>query len=274
MKINIKPTVDCVFKALLGSKKHKKILINFLNAFLGLKKGKLIKNVVIMNPYNEREFSTDKLSIVDLKATDEKGRFYQIDVQISIPAGLAERMIFNWSQIYSTQLARGNDYPSLKPTTSIWILENPLFVPKKESDNEKYLHLNFKLFDKKVKLNLTDHLNINVIQLPYFKTEADIKDDKDRWLYFFKEGHNLDPDNLPEALQTEEMFTAMKTLKHFSDDQKAYLLYQERLNAVRLELTWQNEIKRARVDLQEAQAKLKEKEAQIQHLKSLLNQPV
>jgi len=25
MKINIKPTVDCVFKALLGSKKHKNI---------------------------------------------------------------------------------------------------------------------------------------------------------------------------------------------------------------------------------------------------------
>ncbi|MCP4113674.1 MAG: hypothetical protein GY749_50470, partial [Desulfobacteraceae bacterium] len=30
-----------------------------------------ITEVVIMNPYNEREFQTDKLSIVDIKAKDE-----------------------------------------------------------------------------------------------------------------------------------------------------------------------------------------------------------
>jgi len=55
-----------------------------LNAVLGLMKGQAIKDVVILNPYNEKEFQNDKLSIIDIKATDEAGAFYQIEVQISI----------------------------------------------------------------------------------------------------------------------------------------------------------------------------------------------
>jgi len=42
MIINIKPTVDCVFKALLGSEENKCLLINFINGVLDLSKGDLI----------------------------------------------------------------------------------------------------------------------------------------------------------------------------------------------------------------------------------------
>jgi len=43
-------------------------------------KGSLIRDVVIKNPYNEREFVGDKLTVVDLRATDERGNNYQIEV--------------------------------------------------------------------------------------------------------------------------------------------------------------------------------------------------
>jgi hypothetical protein len=68
MKKLIRPTVDCVFKAILGSNENKHLLINFLNAVLGLMKGQAIKDVVILNPYNEKEFQDDKLSIIDNKS--------------------------------------------------------------------------------------------------------------------------------------------------------------------------------------------------------------
>jgi predicted transposase/invertase (TIGR01784 family) len=70
MKHKINPTVDCVFKAILGSEENKNLLIHFLNAILEPEKGSLIKEVLIKNPYNERSFTDDKLTIVDVKAID------------------------------------------------------------------------------------------------------------------------------------------------------------------------------------------------------------
>ncbi|CAN2043192.1 hypothetical protein GMMP1_1090016 [Candidatus Magnetomoraceae bacterium gMMP-1] len=195
-------------------------------------------------------------------------------------------MIYNWSQIYSTQLKTGEDYTLLKPTTSIWILENTLFSPKKDtfdSDFDKYMHLNFQLYDSHVNLQLSNHLNIHILQLPFLKADRKIQNDKERWVYFFKQGQDLDPDQLPEALNTKEIRKAMKTLKYFSDDQKAYLIYQSRLDFIRTESTWQSIIKQKNAQLQEKDAQLQEKDAellhvtqekdaQIKHLMSLLNQ--
>jgi predicted transposase/invertase (TIGR01784 family) len=70
MKHQIDPTVDCVFKAVLGKDENKNLLIHFLNAVLKPKRAERIQEVVITNPYNEREFQTDKLTVVDIKAVD------------------------------------------------------------------------------------------------------------------------------------------------------------------------------------------------------------
>jgi len=259
MKTNIKPTIDCVFKAILGS----------------LKKGNLIKKVTILNPYNEKEFIKDKLSIVDIKAQDESNKFYQLDVQVNINASIAERILYNWSCIYHSQLISGNDYTHLNPTTSIWLLEDTLYKPDKSQFDklfDKYSHLKFKLYESELNFTLTDHLNIHILQLPFFRTEKSIKDDKDRWLYFFKEGHNLDIDSLPEKLNKKEIIKAMQTLQHFLKDQKAYLLYQERLEASRVESTWQSLIKEKNAQIQRIAMEKAAKDAQILKLQSLLQE--
>ena len=96
MKHRINPIVDCVFKAILGSPKNKNLLVHFLNAILERKKGSLIRSVAIKNPYNEREFIGDKLTAVDVKAIDEKGRNYQIEIQTAIHAALPARILYTW----------------------------------------------------------------------------------------------------------------------------------------------------------------------------------
>ena len=57
-------------------------MIHFLYALLGAELPAPISAVEILNPYNEREFLDDKLSIVDVKARDEVGRLYQVEIQI------------------------------------------------------------------------------------------------------------------------------------------------------------------------------------------------
>jgi len=125
---------------------------------------------------------------------------------------------------------------------------------------------------------LSNHLDIHILQLPFFQTDKSIKDDKDRWLYFFKEGQNLEIDNLPENIKTKEIVKAMETLNHFSNDQKAYLLYQNRLEATRVASTWQNLLNQEKQKVSEMQAavalknsEIQMKDSEIQKLKSLIH---
>ena len=46
-----------------------------------------IATVDILNPYNDKEFVEDKLSIVDVKARDNEGNLYQIEIQLCIVLG-------------------------------------------------------------------------------------------------------------------------------------------------------------------------------------------
>jgi predicted transposase/invertase (TIGR01784 family) len=92
MKHYINPTVDCVFKAILGGEQHTWILCHFLNSILLPKSP--ITSVTINNPYNERDYLGDKLTIVDIKAKDSAGVTYQIEIQLSTPTYLAKRMLY------------------------------------------------------------------------------------------------------------------------------------------------------------------------------------
>jgi len=51
----INPTIDCVFKAILGSEAHEPILIHFLNAMLNLLGEHKIRSVILKNPYNAKD---------------------------------------------------------------------------------------------------------------------------------------------------------------------------------------------------------------------------
>ena len=76
MKHHIDPRIDCFFKALLGSEGNLNLLIHFLNAVLNQDFSEPITWVEILNPYNEKEFLSDKLSVVDIKAKDSQDRLF------------------------------------------------------------------------------------------------------------------------------------------------------------------------------------------------------
>jgi predicted transposase/invertase (TIGR01784 family) len=239
MTHKINPTVDCVFKAILGTENNQNLLIHFLNAILELKNGSMITDVTIKNPYNEREFNTDKLTIVDIKAIDENGKTYQIEIQLVIHAALAARILYTWSSIYHSQIQQGDDFNKLKPVISIWILNGNMFNEVEEC------HLPFWLYNPKHKLVMTDQLAIHVLQLPKWPTTDMIQNEKERWIYLFKEGKNVDIDNPPEFLDTKEMKQVMKVLHRFSENEPDYLLYQSRLDAEQKENTYISELKEA-----------------------------
>jgi len=85
-------------------------LIHFLNAVLGSELPAPIEWVEILNPYNDKEFIDDKLSIVHVKARDSDSNIYQIEIQLLNVPNLPERILYNWADIYSQQLQSGDNY--------------------------------------------------------------------------------------------------------------------------------------------------------------------
>ena len=74
----------------------------------------------------------------------------------------------------------------------------------------------------------------------------------DRWMYLFTKGEEVDVDAPPTILQTEEMKEAIRMLQHFSENEREYLLYQKRLDSMRVEATWLGEIERTKIRAEKA----------------------
>ncbi len=55
---------------MLGHDARKGLLVHFLNAVLQPEPDRRVQEIEILNPFNEREFESDKLSVVDVKARD------------------------------------------------------------------------------------------------------------------------------------------------------------------------------------------------------------
>ena len=235
MKHQINPKIDCVFKALLGAEDNRNLLLHFLNAIIGSDLAAPIASVDILNPYNDKEFLEDKLSIVDVKAKDDQGRLYQIEIQLLNYANLSSRIVYNWADIYSQQLQSGKDYHQLRPTYSIWLLAETLI--KADSD---YIHV-YKIQDNKGRA-LNDHCGIWLLELDKFSAQS-IETEQQRWLRFFNEGERLNDDvGLPDWMTTQEMRQAMSTLRQFSEKEQNYHAYQARQEFLREQLTIQHEL--------------------------------
>ena len=262
MKPHINPKVDCVFKALLGSEAHRALLVHFLNAVLAGDPGIRIQQIELLNPYNEREFETAKLSVVDVKARDEAGRWYQIEIQLALHAGLTARMLHTWSAIYHHQLRKGADFTTLQPVIAIWLLDEPLFPGRGA------YHVPFVPYNRDHALTLSDHLRIDLLQLSEWPGPGEQTDELDRWLYLFRDGQEVDVATPPALLQSDEMKEAMDVLQHISENQREYLIYQQRLEAEHLEATYRKEAAQAKLEIAQAKldtAQTKREIAQVKH---------
>ena len=242
----IDPKIDCVFKALLGSESNRALLIHFLNAILGSDLGVPITWVDILNPYNEREFLDDKLSIVDVKARDERDRLHQIEIQLLSYRDLPARILYTWADLYSSQLHSGEDYRSLRSTYAIWLLGEDLLA-----DTADYVH-DYRLRDAHGRC-LLDHGGIWLLELNKFQTEQ-VLTEQERWLKFFKDGEGLDAAALPAWMQTVEMRQAMSTLKTFSEKDRAYHAYQSRQNYLREQRSLQRHFDELRAEVDQERA--------------------
>jgi predicted transposase/invertase (TIGR01784 family) len=127
MILGIDPKVDYAFKHLLGRESTRPILIDVIDKVLNPAPGHQIQDIELLNPFNPKETVDDKLSILDIKARDQAGRQFNVEMQMLAFPNYEKRILYYWSRLYQQQLHEGQDYLELKPTISISFLDHVLF---------------------------------------------------------------------------------------------------------------------------------------------------
>ena len=94
MGTGIDPKVDYAFKRVFGSEENRNVLLHLLNALLEDSLPQKIREVELLNPFSDRDAENDKLSVLDIKARDEAGREYLIEMQLFTHASFPERLLY------------------------------------------------------------------------------------------------------------------------------------------------------------------------------------
>ena len=228
MPIGIRPINDFAFKKTFGTPSNKLALISLLNAILDLPKP--IIDVTIENPFNLQDFQDDKLSILDIKAVEETGAIYDVEMQLSIFSGLIQRIVFYGCEIYAGQLKLGDDYSQLKPAFSICLLDGLLW------HDSKKVHHAFRFTDRESGRTLYNTLEIHTIEFGrYHLQEKDLVGASllECWIYWLIHAHEYETADLMRLFPQQEIRQATQTITQIARITEDKAMYDAREKAIR-----------------------------------------
>ncbi|MBK8805622.1 MAG: Rpn family recombination-promoting nuclease/putative transposase [Bacteroidales bacterium] len=193
---------DIAFRKIFGNENKKEILISFLNAVLKLENQNKIKTITLLNPFQLPKIQGLKVTVIDVKATDEKGNIFIIEMQLTDKKRLDKRIQYYGAKGYSSQIDSGDEYLKLKPMIFIGILDFEYF----DSPNYISRHL---IMDSETGERKFKDLEFNFIELQKFtKGIKQIDNLVDKWIYFIKNAENLEV--IPENINDSGLLTAYK----------------------------------------------------------------
>ncbi|SHK17920.1 Rpn family recombination-promoting nuclease/putative transposase [Tepidibacter formicigenes] len=224
----MKPIVDFVFKRIFAgeTKESKIVLIDLLNSILGLEKEEKIIEIIYLNPYNDKEYKEDKISIMDVKVKTQKDELIDIEVQINNRDNYRKRSLYYWSKMYGETIEDGDAYETLKKCIVVNILDFNLL-----KETKKY-HSKFKVKDIEENFELLDDLEIHYLELPKFNDNKSVKEmnELEKWLVFIKDAGDEGKEELVNGIRnkSEVIDMAGKMLEKLSQDEKARQKYYQR----------------------------------------------
>ncbi len=241
----VNPKIDLVFKKLFGSEENKDILLSLINAILPLHQQ--IVEIVLKNPYNVSDYAEGKLSILDIKAEDENGVLYDIEMQLRGSDFYGRRTLFYWAKMFGSQLDYINDfstaseqieeldrlaelekqkklgYSGLKKCIVISLIDFNFF-------NDLRYHRYFMLKDgetNEIHKDL-DYLDLYFIELKKFKgKQKNLTSILERWITFLNNANRYTKNNLPKELaEIKEIRKANMKLDIMFLDAKEKIYYE------------------------------------------------
>src|SRR5580692_5610488 len=191
----LSPRVDFVFRMLFGNARNKDLLISLLNSIVG--PGIHVVDVIIKNPFNLADYRRAKESILDIKAVDQNGVWYDIEMQCAEHVFYGKRAIFYLSKVDTDQLEAGTSYSSLNTTIGIHFLDFNYF-----DDDRMVRQFVFKDMETNEVPEQLSCLQLYFVEMGKFRKDwAQIRTALDRWVAFLTKAKLLDRSALPDVLQ-------------------------------------------------------------------------
>jgi predicted transposase/invertase (TIGR01784 family) len=195
-------TNDIAFRKIFGNENKKISLISFLNAVLEFPTHNKVASVEISNPYQLPKLSGGKTTIVDVKATDQNGNTFLVEMQVAEADFFHKRILYYTSHSYVSQISEGKEYKKLKPAYFIGILEFDI------GSNPNYFSRH-QVRDIETGEHIIQDIEFNFIELLKFNKELhELETPIDQWTYFIKNAENLEV--IPENVSDEGLKEAYK----------------------------------------------------------------
>ena len=130
---------DTFIHFLFGTPGNESILLNFLNAVLESDGQAPAKSVMTRNPFNPQTFVTDKFTILDIRATDERGDIFAVEFQTSEKTTFADRLTYYGGRAIGSQMVKGDPYTILKAVLVIAVTTFEMFPQLERIHNSFFL---------------------------------------------------------------------------------------------------------------------------------------
>ena len=230
----LNPKTDFAFTKIFGSAESTDILISFINAMLRFRPGHEIVDLTIIDPYQAPKIQGMKDTYLDVKARSRDGREFIIEMQVLNVAGFEKRVLYNAAKAYSIQLGEGEDYPMLNPVIALTITDFTMFEETLKIITKFCLRERDDFFEYP-----DSDLELVFVELPKFdKTEEQLADITDKWLYFLKKAGSLEM--VPKTLEVEQPIShafriankANLTREELDDQERREIFIQDQRGAI------------------------------------------
>jgi len=214
---------DIVFHMFFTDTRNRDSLIAFLKSILVLPDDDY-DEIDITDPHLIREFSKDKLGIVDVKLKTKNNKIVHIEIQLSVTPNLKQRITFYNAKLVVEQIRSGDDYKYINKAISILITDEVLIT-----GSPKYHHC-FKFYDSEAGVELTDIVEIHTLELPKLPDSTD-GTELYNWARFVAADSEEVMDMVAES--SPQLREAVVRYRELTADERARVLFEYREKARR-----------------------------------------
>lgn len=251
----LSPKADLTFKKVFGE--HPDLVISFLNALLPFTSAEEeITYVEYLNPELVPHNPLSKNSIVDVRCKDRQGRQFIVEMQMMWTSAYKQRVLFNASEAYVSQLEKGCDYDLLQPVYSLNLVNDTY------SESPNYYH-DYQIVEVAETKEVIEGLRFVFIELPKF-TPKNYGDKKMQvlWLRYLTEIDEKTREVSEELLENPEINKAITQLEEsaFSEAQLlGYDRFWDMVSTAKMQISSSNREAREKA-LKEGREKGREEE--------------
>ncbi len=204
----LNPKVDLTFKKVFGE--HPNLVKSLLNALLPLPEGMEIVSVEYLTNETIPDNPAKKLSIVDVRCTDNYGRGFIVEMQSLWNGEFFSRTLYNVASMYSKQLDKGSAFERLREVYALALVNDDAF----DYEGDDGYMQEFYITNKNHPDDIRKELALIFVELPKYKpADRGSRAIKELWLRFLTE-IDESTQNVDDALiENPEISEALKIVQ-------------------------------------------------------------